>query len=235
MALIRRLTLVALCVAVVSMVGCSGTSKREQSDSLLMLGMSHLMANNNQKAFVSFHEALALDADNKEVHMALGTVHLRLEEYGRAEEYFQSAARIDPEYSEAYNNICMSKSMRKQYQEAIEYCNKALANPLYPTPEKAYYNLGRIYMTLGKYQDAVNAFNNSIKRAPNFIRGYYELALAYNAMKDYGRAAEMMGVAIGLDPNFKGDRLKAEARFRELRPTARHPEEFNQMIEILHY
>jgi len=233
-----RIFFLAAAVLVVC-VSCAGTSKKEnEAQAHYKIGVSHLASGNIQAAFLKFQEALKLDPDNKEIHNALGNVYLRLEEYGNAEEQFETSLRIDRHYSEAYNNLCYVHYMTGRFKEAIESCGKALENPLYATPEKAFYNLGRAHYRLGNFAEAAAAFTNAAKRYPNFFPAFYGLALAYNASRMYGEAASAMGDAIGFDPRFLGDRVKAEKEFRKQMADAldtREHKDLKDYIEILHY
>lgn len=233
-----RLFLLLAAVFVVC-VSCAGASRKEnEAQAHYKIGVSHLASDNTQAAFLKFQEALKLDPDNKEIHNALGNVYLRLDEYGNAEEQFEEAVNIDKQYSEAYNNLCFVYYSTGRFERAVETCGKALENPLYATPEKAFYNLGRSHYRLGNFADAVTAYTNAAKRYPNFFPAFYGLALAYNASRMYGEAASAMGDAIGFDPRFHGDRVKAGKEFRRQMADARDLKErkdLQDFIEILHY
>lgn len=217
-------------------LGCANPYERQmQVDGYYKLGVSHLVSGNTQAAFLQFHEALKLDPKNKEVLNALGTVHIELRDFPKAALYFQQAIEQDKTYSEAYNNLGFVHYNLGNYGTAIELCTKALENPLYATPEKAYYNIGRSYYHMKQYGEAVAAFSNAVKRHPNFIQGYYAMALAYNADNKYDRAAESLGVAIGLDTRFQGNLMLAERKFKEALKTSSNREDLEGFLEILHY
>lgn len=230
---IFKLLLVLLAFAVFS---CAGVSKKEkEATAHFKVGVSYLLKGQTQAAYVKFHEAFKLDPDNREIHNALGNVYLQLEDYDNAEKHFLEAADIDDEYSEAYNNLCYVYYREGKYEKAIKRCEKALENPLYSTPDKAFYNMGRSYHRLARYPEAVDAFNNAVKRFPNFFQAYYGLALAYNARKMYGKAAEAMGYAVGFDPRFRGDAAKAEREFLNQQAEGKNLKDLPDYIEILHY
>jgi len=176
-----------------------------------------------------------LDPRNKEIHLALGDVYIRLQDPDKAEEQFKMAVDIDKNYSEAYNFLCYLNYSRERYDAALMYCNKALENVLYATPELAYYNMGKVYFSQRQFDKAVESYKNALLRNPLFFQGYYALALAYDANKMYGPAAEAIGNAITYDPRFHGDRVKAEKEFRRLKGTADNPKEYQSYIDILHY
>jgi len=169
------------------------------------------------------------------VHNALGIVFLNMDDINSAEKSFQRAVDVGDDYSEGYNNLCYVYINKREWDNAIKNCKKALENPLYPTPDKAFYNLGRVYYLRGNFQDAENAFNNTIKRAPSMPHGYYGIALSRNAMGKYSQAAEALKNAIEFDPRFKGDRHKAELEFMHDSLEAKDPKDLIDYLEILKY
>ncbi|NOY65088.1 MAG: tetratricopeptide repeat protein [Nitrospirae bacterium] len=126
----------------------------------------------------------------------------------------------------------------KRYGEAEKALKKALENPLYKSPHKAFTNLGRVYYRVGKFAEAERAYKSALKRVPDFFMAYYGLALTYNAMGRYGDAAEALTEAIKMDPAFKGDFEKAKEYFMkiQLKTIDRDTiQDYNDLLEILHY
>jgi Tfp pilus assembly protein PilF len=219
--------------------GCATVEKdRQMARAHYKLGLSHLSIDSYQPAFLEFQKSLKLNPSDKEVLNAVGIVYMKLEDPAKAEESFKKAVRGDDEYSEAHNNLCFLFYDLARYEEAVNSCKKALANPLYHAPEKSYYNLGRIYASKGEYSLSVSSFRDAILRNQSFAPAYYGLSSAYNALRMYGKAGEAISRAIELDPRFKGDRDRAEDFFRQESARTDNPREareFADYIEILHY
>jgi len=227
--------LVVVCSCATTTTGIEDVKKAQAH---YKLGVSQLNSGNIQPAFVEFQTALTFDPNNKEVHNALGNVYLRLTDLGAAEEHFRNAARIDPKYSEVHNNLCHVYYRLRQWNKAVASCTKALANPLYATPEKAFYTLGRVHYRNRNYDGAIKAYENALKRMPgmpNRHLPYYGIALCYNAKRDYGGASEAMTQAITLDPAFRGDREKALTEFSETKGDTAEAVDIRDYIEILKY
>lgn len=223
----------ALLMLVLS-VSCTSTAKRQQAQAHYKIGASHLNTGSVQSAYIEFQKARDLDPRNKEILNALGIVYLRLEDLKKAEELFSKAVGEDSVYSEAHNNLCFVYLRMERWEDAVKSCKRALKNPLYATPDKAFYNIGLAYFKLGRLDEAAKAFNDALLRQPLLYHAYYGLALANNAKKLYGDAASAMAKAIELDPRFKGSRRKAEEEFS--RPGA-SPEQkdYRDYLEILRY
>ena len=113
----------------------------------------------------------------------------------------------------------------------------ALSNTLYKNPEKAFNNLGRVYYRIKKYDDAIDAYKEALRRYSDFHLPYYGLALCYNAKGQYGDAATAITRAIDFDPLYKGDKDKAKEDFENKKLIAKGEEEKDiaDFIEILRY
>ncbi len=232
------MALFAVLVLVFAIASCRspGSKRSEIAQSKYQLGMSHLVSGNTQSAYVKFHEALKIKPNHKEALNGLGQTYMNLREFDNAEKYFRKATKVDGSYSEAHKNLCFALYNMGRFEDAVKSCKRALENPVYRSPEKAYYNMGISYYQLAMYPDAIDAFNNAVKRFPRFLPGYYKLALSYNANRQYGKASDTMNKAIGLDPRFQGDKLLAERRFMELKEKGiLSPAEAEHRLDILHY
>lgn len=202
------------------------------------IGVAYLNENKVQQAFVEFQKAYELTPNNKEVLNAIGIIYLLyFDETAKSIDFFDRATKVDPGYSEANNNLGYAYEKLDRFDTAISFYKKAVANLLYPTPDKAYIGMGNSYYRLGKYEDALNSFKEAIKRAPTLGLPYLRMALCYNAMGRYGEASTAMNHALTLDPFYKGDREKALEDFTIMKLRAKGYEEkdIQDYIEIIKY
>lgn len=233
---IQRIALLLLICLIIS--GCVSKEKANQAQAHYSLGFSAMNEGDLNNAFIKFQTAIKLDPRKKEFYNALGVVYFRLNNQKKAEESFRKAIRIDSDHSEAYNNLCFLYYTERNWEDAIKNCKRAIKNPLYATPDKAYYDLGKTYYRLGMYDEAVEAFNDSLKRQPARYTAYYGLALSHNAKGDYGEASRTLQKGIEIDPNFKSDKTKAETEFKAQREKTADEDEkkdLKDLIEILNY
>lgn len=210
----KGLRVLAAIVCGLLAASCAGPTKMKEAQAHYKLGISHLNAEDIQRAYIEFQTARDIDPKNKEVHYALGHVHLKLMDYEKAEQSFKKAVKLDSDYSDARNYLCYVYNLTGRWNDAVKQCKKALENTMYLTPDKAFYNLGIAYLRLHSPDEAIKAFTNVIRRVPNLYPAYYGLALAHNEKRQYGEAAAAMKNAIEFDPRFKGDRVKAEEHFK---------------------
>lgn len=227
------------CLLAAILAGCSSVpaDHEREAEFYYRMGGAAMSEGNLQAAYVQFQKGLQLDPYNKDILNSLGLVHFQLEEYDKAREYYVRALSADPAYSDAQNNLGVTYIKTGELQKAIECFKKALANPLYQTPERAFYNLGTSYYRLDQIAPSISAFKDSAKRAPQFQLPYYGLALAYNKAGRYGDAAEAIGKAIELDPVYRGNREKFIEDIRRKANAAAGDEkaDLTSYLEIIHY
>ena len=225
---------------VIFFVSCATTDSVKdihRSRAHYQMGVSHLGENNAQKAYVEFRKAHELNPKDKEVLNGLGIVYLIFEDLQKAKDAFTKAIAIDQNYSEAHTNLGVTYGKMGNWTDAVNSFKTALKNPLYRNPELALTGLGEAGYRLYQHDEAISAYREATKRAPDFYRPFYGLALAYNAKGQYGDAANAITRAVELDPLFKGDRGKAIEYFKNKMPSARGEEvkDVADYLEILKY
>lgn len=199
------------------------------------LGLSALNDGRYQAAFVEFQKSLDYDKTDKRVYNALGYTYIQFQDLNSAKASFEKAVSLDHGYSEAYNNLCLVDYNLQNYDDAITACKNALANNLYETPEKAYYNLGKAYYRKKDYANSVTVLKESVVRSQDKYLEYYMMALALNAEGQYGPAADALSNAVKLDPAYRGDMGKAERDFRNGTNLPVDQVDSEQLLEIFKY
>lgn len=202
------------------------------------IGVAYLNENKAQQAFVEFQKAYELNPNDKEVLNAIGYIYLiYFDDTAKSIDFFEKAAKVDPNFSDAFNNLGFAHEKSGRFDAAVSFYKKAVSNLLYPTPDKAYIGMGNSYYRLGKYEDAINSFKEAIKRAPNLGLPYLRMSLCYNAIGRYGDASTALTYAITLDPVYKGDKEKALEDFTIMMLKAKGYEEkdIRDYIEIIKY
>jgi type IV pilus assembly protein PilF len=114
------------------------------------------------------------------------------------------ALRLDPQYSEAHNALGVIYVQEKQYPLAETEFVKAVSNPLYVTPEKAYQNLGNLYREQGKEELALACYRKALKYNLDYFPAHYELARYYFRQKELRAALKEINQARELSPKHPG-------------------------------
>lgn len=186
----------------VLLVSCATTPDIEdikRAEVYYKLGISHLIGGRLADAFIEFQKAIKLNPKDKDSLNALGLISTEFEKYDEALSYYRQAIAIEPNYSEAMNNMGVTYVRMERWDEAIEYFRMALKNPLYPTPERAYTNMGYAFYKKGDYVNAMSAIKNALVRYPDFPRALYVSGLIHVKLGNDNQAIEEFKKAVAVD------------------------------------
>lgn len=110
----------------------------------------------------------------------------------RADREFAAAARINPEYGEAWANRGVVHNLLEDYAAAAEYLTQALANPMrLDSPGLTRAHLGWALFHEARYVDAANELRQAMQFQPNMCVATYRLARVYFARQEWEKAAEL--------------------------------------------
>ncbi len=96
--------------------------------------------------------AIAIDSTYSPAWAMRALVHNYLKEPNHAEDNFREAFRLTPDDPELFNNYGWFLCQNGKEKQGIEYLLKAVRNPLYQTPDRAYLNAGQCAMKIGDYK-----------------------------------------------------------------------------------
>jgi tetratricopeptide (TPR) repeat protein len=113
---------------------------------------------------------------------------LEMEELDDAILLYQKAIELDPQYSNAYNNLGAAYRHKGDIDKAIAFTEKAIA--LEPKNSKAYNNLGIIYYDKRDWYKAIALYKKAIELNPILSEAYNNLGSAYYAIGDIEKQIE---------------------------------------------
>jgi len=152
----------------------------------------------------ALEKAMALDNRLVETHVLYAVVYEAEAEYALAEEYYDSALRIDGNDPQALNNYGTYLFRRGRLEDAARYLRRVVGNTEYRARPQAYENLGLVELALG---------------APDAAEEAFRRALSLNAQQA-GSALELGHMAFD-----RGDIVAAAMHYEQFkkhaRPTAR--------------
>lgn len=200
-------------------LGCGSEESVKRADGYYKEGMANLESD-RQKAFVSFQKAIQENPMHRDAHYSIGHIYAEQRKYAQAEEEFRAVLRITPDNSEAYTYLGTVLTSQDRWQEAISAYRRALSNPLYATPDVAWYNLGLALAHEGDMPGAAQAFEDALLVAPPNVPSaqvHLELGRAYYRLGYDVKARESLLRVATLD---KSGRFAAEANqlLERLRP-----------------
>jgi Tfp pilus assembly protein PilF len=177
--------------------------KREkESEGYYQQGLS-VVGTDQQRAFVSFQQAIQANPANRDAHYLLGHVYFLRKEYPNAEREFRTCVELNPYDGEALNYLGRTLIFLPRLPEAVEVLRKAATLPLYATPDTAYSNLGYALQLQGDIPGAIRAYQNALKiDPPNVPRAlvFLELGRLHMQQGEDSKAREAFAQAKALDP-----------------------------------
>lgn len=154
-------------------------------------------SNNHKEAITQLHKALELTDDLTDVHALLGMEYLFTENFTLAIEHFNICLEIDVEDYPALYNIIYCFDMLDKHSEAIIYLNTYIDEN--PYSEIAWHQLGRQFLNVNKYFDAIRAFNYAILIDELFIGAYLEKGKALEKENKFEEAISNYMITLELD------------------------------------
>ncbi|MFV1956873.1 MAG: tetratricopeptide repeat protein [bacterium] len=129
-------------------------------------------------------------------HWKKGNELFDQQKLGASIEYFERAAKLDPNFAEAYNSMGIAFYEGKDYVRALECYKKAVM--MKPDFMEALNNLGTAFLFLERYPDAAMAYEKVLEMHPDFAEAHNNLGLAYeqlhrtdDALKHYRKFIEL--------------------------------------------
>ncbi|MEZ5707713.1 MAG: type IV pilus biogenesis/stability protein PilW [Burkholderiaceae bacterium] len=144
------------------------------------LAASYFEHGQDTVALDEIKQALAADPNYGPAYVLRGLVYMRMNDHQLTEESFRRALQINPNDSDAMHNYGWYLCGLKREKEAVEYFNRAIANPTYNSQAKTLMAKGVCEMRAGLEKDAEASFARSYQLdATNPVAGYNLAALLY--------------------------------------------------------
>lgn len=141
----------------------------EHVPSLSRLGMIYAKQGHYPQAEQYLQKAVELWPNSPQTRNNLGFCYVMQERWYDAEAEFRNTLKLDPSFVRARVNLAMSLSKLNRFDEALGEFKLAV-----PEPE-AYYNLGLLYRSAQRYEEAASAFATALKRNPKMTLAKQQL------------------------------------------------------------
>ncbi|MFH2041446.1 MAG: tetratricopeptide repeat protein [Acidobacteriota bacterium] len=170
---------------------------------------NNLFAEGKYQESITAYEAILLEyPDAYIINKNIGNAYFQMENYVKAEEYYQKVLELDAESNDiklAIGNCCAN---RGESEQALEWYGKIsfdeLKDPI------VLYNIGTNYYNLGKIEDALKYYKRSVEIQENFEDGLYQLGLAYLALTRYKESLEVFEKYLKFDSETgRADQVKS--------------------------
>jgi len=216
----RGLLVIFAAVALATSAGCPGTEHSvTKSSNRLDIAKDFLRKHELEAAETEAGRAIALNPANDEAYLVRGLVHMvraidtqrtleidacltgvdaeathkDLDKFLHAADLdFESAAKINPDYGEAWSNRGTVHNLLEDYAVAAEFLTKALENPMrLSSPGLTRAHLAWALFHQGKHVEAAKELRQAISFQPNMCVATYRLARVYFAREEWEKAAEV--------------------------------------------
>ncbi|MES2771672.1 MAG: type IV pilus biogenesis/stability protein PilW [Pseudomonadota bacterium] len=166
------------------------------------LGALYLQDGNMAVALEELKTAIKADESYAPAYNVRGLLHLYLREIALAEEDFKRALNITDNDPEINNNYGWFLCQTGQEKNAIAYFLKALKNPLYQTPERAYINAGVCSQKANDLSGAEAFFSQALRHLPANPQVLIQLAGIHYKQGNFTLARQELSDALrNVEPN----------------------------------
>jgi len=210
----------------VGLIACLGGRPEQnaaKSATRLDLAKDFLRKHQLEAAEAESNRALSLNPANEEAYLVRGLVHViraidtqrTLEidtcltgldaeatqrdlegSLARASADFTRAAKLTPEYGEAWSNRGIVQNLLEDYAAAEQYFRRALENPMrLDSPGLTRAHLGWALFHQKRDVEAAKELRQAVQFQPNMCVATYRLARVYFAREEWEKAAELFQTA----------------------------------------
>ena len=169
-----RVCLVWVCLV----LGCCGVARGQGAD--LADANKAFRASRWGEAERLLREYLAGHNDSVEAHYLLASTLFHEDRPTDSLAEYTIAARLRRPGAEDLKNVAFDYVLAHDYQDADKWMTEVVR--LAPESGDAWYSLGRIRYTAEKFDGAVEAFQEALKRMPQSVKAENNLGLAYEGL-----------------------------------------------------
>jgi tetratricopeptide (TPR) repeat protein len=161
----------------------------ESWESLVFLGDVDRQGGKLQAAIAQYQKAAEIQPGNPAPLLGLGTAYWELGDLDRASTYLEQTLKLNPEANQAVFELANIAIRRHDEKRAIFLLKRYLAAQ--PDALAAHGDLGRAYLHLGQFQEAVTELSRA---APGDERGevHYQLSVALRKLRRTKEADEAL-------------------------------------------
>ncbi|HZT81840.1 MAG TPA: tetratricopeptide repeat protein [Gemmataceae bacterium] len=144
--------------------------------------------------------ALAVNPENPEAHVNVGSVCQRDGKLAEAERHFRAALGISPAYAEAHCRLGIVLEMQGRREEALRHYEAALqVNPAHPM---AHQTLGMALEKQGKLDEAVAHYQAALRTKPGNALLHNNLGVVLGKQGKHAEAARHFRAALAINPRY---------------------------------
>jgi tetratricopeptide (TPR) repeat protein len=176
-----------------AMAVANGLDSPNTAGALVDRGAAHLASDELDAAISDLSAAIQINPKLAPAYADRALAYLARRNFAEADADMDRSFQLRPDDFRSYNLRCWVHAIEnKSLDAALADCNAALQR--IPNEPHALDSLGVVQMRRGHYAEAVNAFDEALKRIPDnagflYLRGLCERKLGYTASADTDTAA----------------------------------------------
>jgi tetratricopeptide (TPR) repeat protein len=185
------------------------TSQDRTSLDLFNQGNEFFAEKKYDEAISAFEQFLEKYPGSYQVHINIGNCYIQKNELDKAAQEFNKVLEgIKPEKDDIRANEIATKAMagigevyllKGDFENAQKYIKKVLDN--FPEDEHLTFNMGEIYFSNNKIDDAIHYYEQSKQINPKWGKPYLKLGYAYLNKGNFEKAKENLRIFIEVDPD----------------------------------
>lgn len=207
-----------------------GADARRRAEVHTGLAGEYYARGNYAVALEEVRMALKDDPKYFPAYNMLGLVYMELREDAQARESFDRALSLSPDNPEVLNNFGWFLCLRNDTDRGLAMMERAAADTLYASPEKAFLSAGLCLRRAGRSAEAEDRLRRAVLIRPDLIGALYNLAeltfergnprdaevylLRYMRLAQPSLDALVLGVRIA---RAKGDKVAEDSFMQQLR------------------
>jgi serine/threonine-protein kinase len=169
----------------------------QNPDVHVTLGELRRLQGHLDDAAKEYKAALAQQPNSADAILGLAETYKADGKLADAEAAYKKSIELQPNYWGGYNKLGVFYATNRRLPESAEMFHKVIG--FAPDNLRAYNNLGGVYEQMGRYNDALVVFSDSIKRQPS-AQAYSNLGTCYYYLGRYSDAATAFEHATRLTP-----------------------------------
>ncbi|WP_439106220.1 tetratricopeptide repeat protein [Congregibacter sp.] len=171
-----------------------------------------------------------LHPEQPALHNLRGVVLSRLSEPEHAIEAYKKALTLEPDFSEALNNLATAFTELKHYKEALG-CYQQLVNRGAADAE-VYANLARALRGAGQQDNALEALRRALKLNPLYTDAFNDIGNLLNEMGQHSEAVKAYESALNLEPTHQKAMLNLAQSMSAMNKPAAALEVYRELLEL---
>ncbi len=154
-----------------------GADSRRRAEVHTALAGEYYARGNFPVALQETRAAIKDDSSYAAAYNMQALVYMELREDRNARDAFERALSLQSNDPEILNNYGWFLCLRDESKRGLELLQRATADPLYATPEKAWLSAGLCLRRLGRNQEAEEYLHRAVLIRPDLIGALFNLAM----------------------------------------------------------